>query len=148
MHQPSISTQIYDEVFSAVETIGVERTIKALQEAKSNSLILNDLNIEFILASVSEIMCIPKDRILHGRERTDDRKIALALCVYFIKTEFNYSLSEIKKIFNKDESALSRYHSLVENIPEKPKTDFDKKLDGGAKRIKLLIVENKLACKK
>ena len=32
----------------------------------------------------------------------------------------------ISKIFNKDESSLSRYNSIIENKVDKPKTDFEK----------------------
>lgn len=140
----SISSVLLDELITTVEVIGIERTVKTLQDAKSNSLLLNDLNIDFILTSVSDITSVPKDRILHGNDRNDERKIAVAICVYFIKNEFLYSFSDIKKILNKHESALSRYNTLVESVPSKPKTDFDKKLDSAVKKMKLLITEKKL----
>ena len=44
----SISTAIFDELLTTVEVIGIESTIKALQEAKSKSLILQDLDIDFV----------------------------------------------------------------------------------------------------
>ena len=44
----SVSSSIFDELLSTVEVIGIERTIKSLQDAKSTSLVLEDLNIEFI----------------------------------------------------------------------------------------------------
>ncbi len=142
--QISISNQIFDELLTTVESIGVERTIKTLQEAKSNSLILKDLNVEFILNTVSQITSVGKDRILNGKERTDERKIAIGLCVYFMKNEFGYSYSDLNKIFKKDDSQLFRYSEMVKNKPLKPKTDFDKTLDGYYKKINLLITEKKL----
>lgn len=140
----SISNKIFDELMTTVEVIGIERTIKTLQEAKSKSLLLEDLNIEFILKCVSQVTNVSKDRILSGSDRNDERKIATALSVYFIKKEFFYSYSEISKIFNKDESSLSRYNSLIENIPNKPKADLDKLMDDYLKKINLLITEKKL----
>lgn len=135
---------IIDEVLSAIEVVGIEKTIKSLRDAKSNNLILQDLNIEFILNSVSQVTSVSKERILSGSDRTDDRKIAVALCVFFIKNEFYYSYAEIKKIIARDESALSRYYSIVENRSNKPKTEFDKSLDSYFKKINLLITEKKL----
>jgi hypothetical protein len=140
----SISNKIFDELMTTVEVIGIDRTIKTLQDAKANSLILEDLNIEFILNCVNQVTGVSKDRILNGNDRNDERKIAIALCVYFIKKEFFYSYSGISKIFNKDESSLSRYNSIIENKVDKPKTDFDKNIDGYYKKIKLLITEKKL----
>jgi hypothetical protein len=140
----SISNQIFDELMTTVEVIGIDRTIKTLQEAKSKSMILEDLNIEFILNSVNQVTGVSRDRILNGSDRNDERKIAIALCVYFIKKEFFYSYGDMSKIFNKDESSLSRYNSIIENKPEKPKTDFDKNIESYYKKIKLLITEKKL----
>jgi hypothetical protein len=140
----SISNQIFDELMTTVEVIGIDRTIKTLQDAKANSLILEDLNIEFILKCVTQITGVSKERILNGNDRNDERKTAIALCVYFIKKEFFYSYGDMSKIFNKDESSLSRYNSLIENKAEKPKTDFDKNIDSYYKKINLLITEKKL----
>ena len=140
----SISNKILDELITTVEVIGVERTIKTLQDAKSNSLILEDLNIEFILKTVTQVTGVSKERILNGNDRNDERKTAIALCVYFIKKEFFYSYGDMAKIFNKDESSLSRYNSILENRPDKPKTDFDKNVENYYKKINLLITEKKL----
>jgi hypothetical protein len=140
----SISNKIFDELMTTVEVIGIDRTIKTLQDAKANSLILEDLNIEFILKCVTQVTSVTKDRILNGNDRNDERKIAIALCVYFIKKEFFYSYGDMSKIFNKDESSLSRYNSLIENKQDKPKTDFDKNVENYYKKINLLITEKKL----
>ena len=141
----SISTAIFDELLTTVEVIGIESTIKALQEAKSKSLILQDLDIDFILNSVSIITSVPKDRILNGNDRNDDRKIAIAVCVFFIKNEYSYSYNELSRLFNnKTVSTLSRYNTLADSVPKKPKTEFDKRLDNTIKKMNLLITEKKL----
>lgn len=143
----SISTAVFDELLTTIEVIGVDRTVRALQDAKADNLILEDLNIDFVLKCVADSTTVSKERILHGNDRNDQRKIAVSLAVYFIKNHFSYSLSDLKKIFCKDESALSRYNSVVEKFVKttgKPKTQFDKELDYHYKRINLLITEKKL----
>lgn len=140
----SISSQVFDELITALEIIGIENTIKTLQDAKSNSLILSDLDVEFIIKCVSDVTGVSKETMLYGNERNDDRKIALSLCIYLIKKELDYSFSTIKKIFRKDKSALSRYNTLVEKLPNNPKTDIDKKLSTYLKKINLLITEKKI----
>jgi hypothetical protein len=140
----SISTNIFDELIVTVERIGVEKTIKSLQDARSNILILSDINVENIMNAVIDMTGVQKERILHGTDRSDERKIALALCVYYIKNQFGYSYSDLKKIFNKDESALYRYHQTIHNLPQKPKSDFEKKLSEFCKRLQLLITREKI----
>ena len=143
----SISTAVFDELLTTIETIGVDRTVKVLKDAKCENLILEDLNVDFVLKCVSEVTSVSKERILHGNDRNDERKVSVSLAVFFIKNHFSYSLSDLKKIFGKDESALSRYNAVVEKFirsTAKPKTEFDKMLDSHYKRINLLITEKKL----
>ena len=75
----SISTTIFDELLTTIEKIGVDRTVKILQEAKLQSVLLNDINIEFVLNTVSEVTSVSRDTILNGVIRNDERKIAIQL---------------------------------------------------------------------
>lgn len=140
---PSISTLVFDELLTTLEVIGVDNTIKTLKEAKTKS-ILQNYDIDFVLNSVSSITKVESERILYGTDRTDERKMALALCIYYIKNECDYTYIDLKRIFNKDESALWRYYSMVEHIPEKPKTEFDKILSSYTKKMKLLLTQRKI----
>jgi len=140
----SISSLVFDELLNSIELLGVDNTIKTLKEARSKKLILGDLNIDFVINSVSEVTGVSKEMILYGTERTDERKIALALCVYYIKNEFSYSYSDLNKIFKKDESGLSKYNSMVQNLPKIPKTEFDKTMFNYSKKLDLIITERKL----
>ena len=45
----SISTNIFDELFVTIESIGVDSTIKILQEARTKVLILGDNNVDNII---------------------------------------------------------------------------------------------------
>jgi hypothetical protein len=140
----SVSSRIFDEIISTIEVIGVEMTIKKLQEAKScGNLILSDPNIELVLNIVVEVTGVDKERIISGNDRSDERKMAVALSIYSIKNHYYYSYTQLKKVFNKDESALQRYYKHIDKLPAKPKTDFDKKLDSYNKKVNSLINQRK-----
>jgi len=140
----ALGSSIFDELIVTVVRIGVDKTIKTLQDARSNILILSDIKVDNIINAVTEITGVQKERILHGTDRSDERKMAISLCIFFIKNEFGYSYSDLKKIFNKDEAALYRYYQTIYNLSEKPKTDFDKKLTEYSKKLELLITREKL----
>jgi hypothetical protein len=140
----SISNLIFDELLTTVEIIGLDKTIKTLQDAKAQSLISKDLNIDFIINIVCDVTNFRKDRLMIGNERSDEKKIAMSLAVYFLKQTLLYSYADMKKIFNKDESALYRYYQMVEQRPKKAKTEFDKNLELNYKKINLIITEKKL----
>jgi len=143
-NQVSISNAIFDELLTTVEIIGLDKTIRTLQDAKANSLISKNIDIDNIINIVCEITNYRKDKLLIGNERSDDKKIAMALVVYFLKEILLYSYADIKKILNKDESALYRYYRMVHERPKKPKTDFDKNLELNYKKVNLIITEKKL----
>ena len=84
-NQLSISNAIFDELLTTVEIIGLNKTIKTLQDAKAQSLISKNLDIDNIINIVCEITNYRKDKLLIGNERSDDKKIAMALTVYFLK---------------------------------------------------------------
>jgi hypothetical protein len=138
-----ISSHVLDDIINSVELINekVEHTLKQLRDARLYSNIED--YVDFILESVSTVCAIERARILNGTDRTDDRKIAIALSVYFIKNECNYSFSYIKNIFNKDFSVLSRYNAMVIKMPKNPKSEFDKKLNSNYKKVNEIILEKK-----
>lgn len=135
---------LFEELLSCIEVIGVEDTIKTLQDAKSRSLIKSDLTIDFIINIVADVTSLSRDRIINGKDKNDERKMALALCVHFLKNEFNYSYKDLSPLLKKDTSALSKYNSYVKKLPSESKTNFDKKLESYIKKIKLKIAEKKL----
>jgi len=135
---------LFEELLSCIEVIGVDDTIQTLQDAKSRSLIKSDFTIEFIITAVSDVTSISKDKIINGKDKNDDRKMALALCVHFLKNEFNYSYKDLSPLLKKDTSALSKYNSFVKKLPNESKTEFDKKLESYIKKVKLKIAEKKL----
>lgn len=138
-------SELMGELFKTVECITIDGTMKALQNAQKSSLILNDADVEFVLKCVSNITLVRRDTILNGNERTDDRKIALCLSMYFVKTYTSVqSFEGLKKVFKKDISLIHKNIKLVKEMPVKPKTDFDKKMDIHFKTIEKLIKEKKI----
>ena len=134
---------LFEELLSTIEAVGVDKTIQSLRNAKTSSLILTDLNIDFIINCVCEVTSLSRDRIINGKDKSDERKMALGLCVHFLKNELNYSYKNISLVLKKDTSALCKYNSYIKNIPNKTKTEFDKKLESYIKKINILIAEKK-----
>ena len=136
--------QIIDELFKTVEIFGVDKTISILKESQKTKDILQEMDVDYILEAVSQVSKVDKQRILFGNDRTDERKMALCLSIYFVRENFDYSYSDLSKIFNKDSSAISRYYVSVQNIVKAPKTEFEKKLEDYRKKINYLINERNL----
>jgi hypothetical protein len=138
-------SDLFNEMFKTIEVMGIDETAKTLQKARFNSLTLHDGSIEFILKSVSSQTNVAIERIIHGTDKTDDRKIAVALCVFYIKTELKYSYGTIKKILKKDEAALSRYYSLVKTLDMKnPRGIFNQQLCKALNELNILFTEKKI----
>lgn len=138
----SVSSQVFDELFITIESIGIDKTVKSLKEARVS--ILSGIQYEYIIKIVSEVSGVSINDILNGTDRSDERKMAVSSAVYFVKEEFpQYSFNDLVKIFGKDSSGLWRYHKNVFSLPKKPKTDFDKRLSELVKSIGLKITSEK-----
>jgi chromosomal replication initiation ATPase DnaA len=138
------SVQIINELFRTIELFGVDKTLSILKDSQKSKNDFSELDIDYILDAVSEISNVDKQRILFGNDRTDERKIALCLSIYFVRENFDYSYSDMGKIFNKDSSAINRYYTSVKNVVKLPKTEFEKKLEEYRKKINYLINERNL----
>lgn len=143
--KPVNSSDLFNEVMKTVEVMGMDETSKILQKARFNSLTLHDGNIEFILKAISKQTSVEVERIIHGTDKTDERKIAVALCVYYIKSELRYSYGVIKKILKKDEAALSRYYTLVKKVDMKnPRGQLNQAICNYVTQLNILFTEKKL----
>jgi chromosomal replication initiation ATPase DnaA len=138
------SVQIINELFKTIELFGVDKTLSILKDSQKSNNDFSELDIDYILDAVSEISNVDKQRILFGNDRTDERKIALCLSIYFVRENFDYSYSDMGKIFNKDSSAINRYYTSVKNVVKLPKTEFEKKIEEYRKKINYLINERNL----
>ena len=137
-HSPAV--KMIEELFLTVESIGVNTTTKILKEARGS--VVEDDKVKKLLNIVSSETNVAVDRILSGTDRTDDRKIALSLCIYFIRIYCDLSFSQLKKVFMKDISALHKYFSITESsLKNTPKTDFEKKLLNHYKMININLLE-------
>lgn len=136
---------LFDEIFKTVEVVGVAETSKILQKARHSILALTDVSTEYILKTISEQTNVSIERIIYGTDKTDERKAAVGLCVYFIKRELKYSYSLIKKILKKDEAALSRYNSLILSVNlDCPKCSLDCLIAENLKKLNIIFSENKI----
>ena len=138
----SVSSKIFDELFNTIGAIGVDNTLNYLKEAKLKFNEEND--IEYIINTISSVTSVKKERILYGVDRNDDRKIAISLCVFFLKKEYNYSFNDLEKILKKDKSTVCKYFSLVENATNTSKSDLEKKISEHKKKINEIIKERNI----
>lgn len=139
--------QLINELFICVASLGVDGTLDALEEGRKimqgkKHLEKYDEKITDILYKVSDATSIPIHVIMNGTEKTDERKTAIALAVYFIKEIVDCSYREIKSILNKDESTLSRYYFFAVGIikKNKSKTEFDKNFLDKYNKLQIALI--------
>ena len=142
------ANKLLQEILESVESIGIDNTTKILQNAKIQNIVIDDVNIESVLNIISIKCEVDVDRILNGKDKTDERKIATALCVYHFVENLHLSYADIKKVLNKDKAALSRLYSLVKGIDFKsPRGEFNKKIVSLVNEINLEILDKKIKTK-
>jgi hypothetical protein len=101
-------TNLIQELLKSVEVLGVDATTSILRVARSNSLTLQDKRVEFVLNMVSSNYSIPIEEIINSHSKSTRRMLALKFCIYYLYEVFEISFGDLKLIFKRDKSLLSR----------------------------------------
>lgn len=111
-------TDLIQELLKSVEVLGVDATTNALKIARSNTLTLQDKRVEFVLKMVSEYYLKSIEDIINSHSKSTKRIFALKFAIYYLYEVFGFSFGELKMIFKRDKSLLSRSTKEIKEIVE------------------------------
>jgi hypothetical protein len=124
-------TDLIQELLKSVEVLGVDATTNALKIARSNTLSLSDKRVEFVLKMVSDHYVKTIDDIINSHSKSTGRIFALKFAIYYLYEVFDFSFGDLKMIFKRDKSLLSRSTKDIKMLVEtnvnimKVKNKFD-----------------------
>ncbi|NBO23542.1 hypothetical protein EBU94_09440 [bacterium] len=101
-------TDLIQELLKSVEVLGVDATTNALKVARSNTLTLQDKRVEFVLKMVSTQYGQTIEDIINSHNKSYKRMLALKFSIYYLYEVFEFSFGDLKMIFKRDKSLLSR----------------------------------------
>lgn len=101
-------TDLIQELLKSVEALGIDATTNALKMARTNSLTLQDKRVEFVLNMVSQNYIFPIEEIINSHSKSNRRVLALKFSIYYLYEVFDISFGDLKLIFKRDKSLLSR----------------------------------------
>jgi hypothetical protein len=111
-------TDLIQELLKSVEVLGVDATTNALKVARSNTLTLQDKRVEFVLKMVSEHYVKTIEDIINSHSKSTKRIFALKFAIYYLYEVFNFTFGELKMIFKRDKSLLSRSTKEIKEMTE------------------------------
>jgi len=111
-------TDLIQELLKSVEILGVDATTNALKIARSNTLTLQDKRVEFVLKMVSEYYLKSIEDIINSHSKSTKRIFALKFAIYYLYEVFGFSFGELKMIFKRDKSLLSRSTKEIKEVVE------------------------------
>ena len=109
-------TDLIQELLKSVEILGVDATTNALKIARSNTLTLQDKRVEFVLKMVSEYYLKSIEDIINSHSKSTKRIFALKFAIYYLYEVFGFSFGELKMIFKRDKSLLSRSTKEIKEV--------------------------------
>jgi hypothetical protein len=101
-------TDLIQELLKSVEVLGVDATPNVLKVARSNTLTLQDKRVEFVLKMVSTQYSQTIEDIINSHNKSYKRMLALKFSIYYLYEVFDFSFGDLKMIFKRDKSLLSR----------------------------------------
>lgn len=85
------------KIFSLVERIGVQKSIRVLEkhcQVSTDDKILKD-NYELVLTEVSTRYELPYEEVMWGKGRSNERPYAAGMVLFFMSTYFKYDHLDI-----------------------------------------------------
>jgi hypothetical protein len=101
-------TDLIQELLKCVEVLGVDATTNYLKISRSNTLTLQDKRVEFVLKMVSSYYLQSIEDIINSHNKSYKRMLALKFSIYYLYEVFDFSFGDLKMIFKRDKSLLSR----------------------------------------
>jgi hypothetical protein len=101
-------TDLIFELFKSVETLGVDATANVLKVARNNTLTLEDKRVEFVLKMVATQYGQTIDEMINSHSKSTKRMLSLKFSIYYLYEIFDISFGDLKMIFKRDKSLLSR----------------------------------------
>lgn len=127
------SLRAVEEFTQTMKMVGIEKTIAALQNARSVNKD-KDLHIAFIIKMVCTHCNVLFDDVVNYTGYGDDMLYPKAFMIFYLDKEFEVSWADLRILFKRDQSSLFKSAKRVKNLDEKlpphkrwclAKTDFD-----------------------
>jgi len=132
-------TDLIQELLKSVEVLGVDATTNALKIARSNTLTLQDKRVEFVLKMVSSYYLQSIEDIINSHSKSYKRMLALKFSIYYLYEVFEFSFGDLKMLFKRDKSLLSRSTKEIREMIEVNPT-----IKSSKNKFDLLITDFKL----
>lgn len=135
---------LVSQLKSAVDYLGIEGTIDAMRQAIENKI--GDENTCYVITEVCNSICLSIEDFENSKLRTDERKVAIAFCSYFLNTIFAYSTYKISKRLplKLDRRSISGYISIITDAKIKnPKSNIDLIISTRYDNLKNIFITHK-----
>lgn len=120
------NSKLLDEVFLAVEAIGIDKTIEALKRVQFQEVVIDDKRVKTVLDIISEKLNVPIYEILYGNGRKNERKMAIGFCAYYLHSSefYGIDMSVVKDHLKRDLITCYQHSKLITKL--KPSLVSDK----------------------
>jgi hypothetical protein len=107
---------LISELLKSVEVLGVNATTDILKVARSNSLTLQDKRVDFVLKMVSNHFLHTVQEIMDSTNKTYKKSLAVKFSIFYLYETFQFSFSDLKLLFKRDKSLLSRFNKEIKEL--------------------------------
>lgn len=127
MGKKNKSGELFDAVARAVETIGIDNTVKALEHAQKTNFKSYKDRISYLITITCEQFGVTKTQLIAERLR-DDSLMAMAVIYAILRDKLKYTPTHIAELFGKNISNVSRALLKIDNLNEKLSVDKEIKI--------------------
>lgn len=127
MGKKNKSADLFDAVARSIETIGIDNTVKALENAHDTHFKSYKERISFLIEISCEQFNVNKAQLTADRLRDDTLKTMGCIFV-ILRDKLKYTPSHISKLFGKHISNVTRAIKKIDELDEKISIDRETKV--------------------
>lgn len=117
--QKANALKVFEVTLKSVETLGLERTISALETAIDTQNDNNEDLVNFIFKTTCKYYNITKDEIINGNTRNGKRYLATVMISHILCKYTRLSQAAVSRVLNKTQSLISQNLNYLKSWNEK-----------------------------
>lgn len=127
MGKKNKSTELFDAVARSIETIGIDNTVRALENAQETNFKSYKDRIAFLVTTSCEHFNVTKAQLTADRLR-DDALMTMGCIFVILRDKLKYTPTHIGSLFGKHVSNVSRAIEKIDKLDEKLSVDKEVKI--------------------
>lgn len=111
--------KLIGSVLRAINIVGVAATKKHVEKLFVENIRFDDIRVERVVCAVATEFNITTYEVIFGTQRSNERRLAVGFCAYYLINSFGYDVKVVKDKLKKEKTVIYRMVGMVKKLNSK-----------------------------